>query len=58
MPDLSVGMSLRELIAELQDLSATEGDQIEVVSIAEDGEMFTPVICVGPSRDGVRRVSI
>jgi hypothetical protein len=59
MPDLKEGMSLREFIEELREIAKTEGDQIEVVSFAEDGTPFTPVVGVGAcKRDGIRRVSV
>jgi hypothetical protein len=50
-------MTLHEVIDELQDILATEGSWIEVVTLYE-AESCTPVIRVGPDSDGVRRVTV
>jgi hypothetical protein len=49
-------MTLQEFIDELQDILATEGDSIEVVTLYE-AEAQTPAIGVW-SIDGVRRVTV
>lgn len=54
-------MSLQQFIDLLQDLASDEavGDQIEVVATDETtGETYTPVISVGPDKDGVRRLFV
>lgn len=54
-------MTLREFIETLEDLASDEtvGDQIEVVAHDDEtGEPYTPVIAVGPDKDGVRRLSV
>ena len=51
-------MTLRDLIDELEYLTLTEGELIEVVATADDNEPYTPVISVGKDKDGVRRVRL
>jgi hypothetical protein len=54
-------MTLREFIQCLEDLVSDDaaGDSIEVVATnPETGETYTPVISVGPDRDGVRRLFV
>lgn len=52
-------MTLKEFIEELREIAQTEGEQIEVMAIAEDGSEYTPVIAVAKSPgDGVRRVTV
>lgn len=54
-------MTLREFIDELLDMAADEtiGETIEVVATDEEsGETYTPVISIGPDKDGVRRLRV
>lgn len=45
------GMTLREFIDELETLAKEEGENIEVVAVTNDGEIYTPIVAVGPHKD-------
>lgn len=52
-------MTLKEYIEVLTDLAEEEFDTLEVVATDPDsGETYTPVISVGPDKDGVRRMFV
>lgn len=52
-------MTIKELIEELTEMMGEEGEALEVVAIdQETGETYTPVIAIGPDKDGVRRMRV
>jgi hypothetical protein len=57
---MSEGMTLQQFIETLIDMVKDEpqGVQIEVVAHTDDGEAYTPVIGLGPEKDGIRRISV
>ncbi len=52
-------MTIKALIEELTEIAGEEGDELEVVATDhESGETYTPVISIGPDKDGVRRMRV
>lgn len=54
-----MGMTIKNLIEMLTEIMSEEGPDMEVVATEPvTGEQYTPVLSWGPSKDGVRRLSV